>query len=148
MLIEAIAPHTKGKELPEQTSKALCAVVGTILLFLSAFKTIERFPEYTGPLLRWTSVQAISGPIEEIYNDSTFVVNGVSIKLGSISCSKGVIKKVKRAVARLQESVHSSETVCYLNGRVMAGAYVGSCKINDFNISSILLKAKLCSRVW
>lgn len=122
----------------------LCVLIGFV-----GFQAIERFPEYTGPLPAWTSLDTASGKVTRVRDGDTIEVSGTPIRFGSLDCAERGSTSGDRATARMRSLISDQELVCHLNGRTSYDRKIGRCILEDGrDLASVMIDEGLCSRYW
>lgn len=113
------------------------------------FFAVERFPEYTGPLVKLLAFETVTGPVQRVRDGDTIEVNEIAIRFGSLNCAERDTKDGRRATGRMQSLISGQTLTCYLNGRRSYDRRIGSCRLeNGEDISQVLMRERLCRRFW
>ncbi len=120
-----------------------------VLLGFTAYKAVERFPEYLGPVVTLTATQTISGRVNRIRDGDTIEVSGVPIRFGSLDCAEANTSEGQRATARMRTLVAGQRLICHLNGRTSYDRKIGSCQMSDGrDLAAVLIQEGYCGRYW
>lgn len=123
--------------------------VGIGLTVVAGFFAVERFPEYMGPVVSWTSVSKISGRATHVRDGDTIEVSGVPIRFGSLDCAERNTASGRSATRRMRALVSGQRLDCYMNGRTSHDRKIGSCRLNDgSDLAAKMIREGACSRFW
>ena len=121
-----------------------CGVAG-----IGAYQSVERFPEYAGPLVALISSETIQGRVTHIRDGDTIEVNGIPIRFGSLDCAESGTRAGEVATAAITELVAGAELTCHLNGRSSYDRRIGSCQMPDGrDVGGLMIKEGHCGRYW
>jgi endonuclease YncB( thermonuclease family) len=119
------------------------------LIGFIAYKAVERFPEYLGPVAAATAVQTVSGPVSHVRDGDTIEVAGTAIRFGSLDCAERDTAEGRRASAKMSELVAGHTLTCHLNGRSSYDRRIGSCRLDDGrDLAAQMISGGYCSRYW
>lgn len=125
------------------------ALVIIVLIGFVAYKAVERFPEYLGPVVTLTAAKTISGRATRVRDGDTIEVSGVAIRFGSLDCAEANTSEGQRATARMRTLVAGQRLTCHLNGRTSYDREIGSCQMSDGrDLAAVLIQEGYCGRYW
>ena len=127
-----------------KSSLAICGIAG-----FGAYQSVERFPEYLGPLVALTSVETIQGPVTHIRDGDTIEVGGVPVRFGSLDCAESGTRAGEAATVAITQIIAGANLTCHLNGRSSYDRKIGSCQLpNGTDLGGLMIASGHCSRFW
>ena len=123
------------------------ALVVIVLFGFLAYKAVERFPEYLGPVVTLTATKTINGRATRVRDGDTIEVSGVPIRFGSLDCAEANTSEGQRATARMRTLVAGQRLTCHLNGRTSYDRKIGSCQMSDGrDLAAVMIQEGYCGR--